>query len=210
MDQQFDGYHCEINRLLRARDGVGLATDIYRPTRNGVPCEEPLPLVLQRTPYDKTSGRFIATAQFFCRHGYVVALQDIRGRYASEGVFSKYGADDEDGYDTIAQLADLPYCNGQVGMWGTSYAAHTQADAAKLSPPALKTLVLNMGGFSDSWDHKIRNHGAFELVQQFSWAFTELARGSDDPVVCAMLERESVGDWLTRFPFRKGLNPLAI
>jgi uncharacterized protein len=210
MDRAGDVQRFESNLLLRVRDGVGLATDIYRPARHGVPFEEPLPILLQRTPYDKTSERFVATADFFCRHGYIVALQDIRGRYASEGVFSKYGTDAEDGYDTIARLAALPYCDGQIGMWGTSYAAHTQADAAKLSPPALKTIVLNMGGFSDGWDHKIRNHGAFELVQQLSWAFSELAKGTNDPVVRAMLERESVGDWLTRFPLRKGLNPLSI
>ena len=66
-------------------------------------------------------------------------VQDTRGRHHSQGVFEKYyDYDAYDGYDTIEWAASRPYCDGQVGMYGTSYAAHTQADASKLAPPHLR------------------------------------------------------------------------
>jgi putative CocE/NonD family hydrolase len=197
------------NLMIPMRDGVRLATDIYRPTRFGAPVDEPLPILLQRTPYDKTGARLVAAAEFFASHGYVVVLQDHRGRYASEGEFTKYLGEGQDGFDAIAYLAGLPYGNGDVGMWGTSYAAHVQANAAKLRPPALKTIVVNMGGMSNGWDHKVRNHGAFE-IQQLTWAFRQLAAESPDPVVRQMLGQDAIDHWLTSLPIRKGLNPLSI
>lgn len=199
----------ESNLMLAMRDGVRLATDIYRPTRFGAPVEDRLPVLLQRTPYDKTSPRFVEAAEFFARNGYVVVFQDHRGRYASQGEFTKYIGEGQDSFDTIAQLAELPYGNGDVGMWGTSYGAHVQANAAKLRPPALRTIVVNMGGMSNGWDHKVRNHGAFE-IQQLTWAFRQLAAETDDPVVQKMLDIDSIHRWLTAMPIRKGLNPLSV
>jgi putative CocE/NonD family hydrolase len=199
----------ESNLMLRMSDGVGLATDIYRPTRSGAVVEDRLPILLQRTPYDKTNRRLVEAAEFFARNGYVVVLQDHRGRYASEGDFTKYIGEGQDGFETIGHLAELPYGNGEVGMWGTSYGAHVQANAAKLRPPALQTIVVNMGGMSNGWDHKVRNHGAFE-IQQLTWAFGQLAAESDDPVVKAMLDIDSIEHWLTVMPIRKGLNPLSV
>ena len=106
-------------------DGVGLATDVYRPARGGVPVETPLPVLLQRTPYGKEGRGLVERATYFVRHGYVVVLQDTRGRYESEGTFSKYhDFDATDGYDTIEWITTLPY-TGDVGMFGTSYGAHT-------------------------------------------------------------------------------------
>ena len=199
----------ETNLMIPMRDGVRLATDVYRPARFGAPVDEPLPVLLQRTPYDKTGTRLVEAAKFFAANGYVVVLQDHRGRYASEGEFIKYIGEGQDGFDTIAYLADLPYSNGDVGMWGTSYAAHVQANAAKLRPPALRTIVVNMGGMSNGWDHKVRNHGAFE-IQQLTWAFGQLAAETTDPVVREMLAIDSIDEWLTALPIRKGLNPLSV
>lgn len=199
----------EENLMVPMRDGVRLATDIYRPTRVGAVVDEKLPVLLQRTPYDKTSAQLVASAKFFAQNGYVVVLQDHRGLYASEGQFTKYIGEGQDGYDTIEFLADLPFSDGQVGMWGTSYAAHVQANAAKLKPPHLKTIVLNMGGMSNGWDHKVRNHGAFE-IQQLTWAFRQLAVESDDSVAKKMLDLDTVDKWLWAMPIRKGLNPLSV
>jgi len=97
-----------------------------------------------------------------------------------------------------------------VGMWGTSYGAHTQADAAKLNPPGLRALLLNFGGLSNGWRVKVRNHGAFELGQQLGWAFEEAAAGSDDRVVRAAIAAEPVEAWFSAMPLRKGLNPLSV
>ena len=199
----------EENLMVPMRDGVRLATDIYRPARGGAPLEEKLPVLLQRTPYGKTGSSLVESARFFAANGYVVALQDLRGTYSSEGVFTKYIGEGQDGYDTIEYLAKLPYANGKVGMWGTSYAAHVQANAAKLRPEALATIVLNMGGMSNGWDHKVRNHGAFEL-QQLTWAFRQLEVETKDPLVKEHLARAPIESWLEALPLRKGLNPLSV
>ncbi len=197
--------------MVPARDGVRLATDVYRPARGSTPVDERLPVLLQRTPYDKSRPGIVAQARYFATHGYVVILQDTRGLYQSEGVFSKYHEYDAlDGFDVLAWIERLPYVDGRVGMWGTSYGAHTQADAAKLNPPQLEALLLNMGGISNGWAHKVRNHGAFELGQQLGWAFQQLADESDDSVVDKLLEVERVEDWFQAQPLRRGLNPLSI
>ena len=199
------------NVMIPTRDGVRLATDIYRPATDNVPVREPLPVVLTRSPYSKDRARDVALARHLVRHGYVAAIQDIRGRYASEGEFTKYSAlDASDGYDTIEWLARQPYSDGRVGMWGTSYAAHAQADAAKLNPPALRAMLLNQGGISDAWDNAVRHGGAFELGRELTWAFRQIPLEIDDPVVRKLFQQEKITDWYAALPFRPGLSPLAI
>jgi len=197
--------------MMRARDGVLLATDIYRPAVGGVPVADRLPVLMHRTPYDKAAPATIAIAENFAKHGYVVVVQDTRGRYHSHGVFEKYYKYDAyDGFDAIEWASKLPYCNGKVGMWGTSYAAHTQADASKLNPPNLSTMVLNMGGMSNAWDHSVRYDGAFEMGRQLTWAWEQALQDAKDPVTKAMLSKENVLDWYTALPIRKGLSPLSV
>lgn len=202
------------NVMITMRDGVKLAADIYRPARNGFPIEKKVPLLLTRTPYGKTNTdppfRFVKQAEYFVKHGFVVVIQDCRGRFDSEGTFTKYINEARDGYDTIEKLAKLPYTNGKIGMWGTSYGAHTQASAAQLNPPHLKTIILNMGGTYNGWEHAIRNHGAFEM-KQLTWAFSYIKdEVSSDPVLLKILNKERVEDWVAAFPFRKGRSPLSI
>jgi putative CocE/NonD family hydrolase len=201
----------QVDVMVPVRDGILLATDIYRPAKAGVAVSEPLPVLLHRTPYDKSAAATIAIADDLAKHGYVVVVQDTRGRHRSGGVFEKYYVYDAyDGYDTIEWAAKLPYSNGKVGMFGTSYAAHTQADASKLNPPHLSTMVLNMGGMSSAWDHSVRYDGAFEMGRQLSWAWEQALADAKDPVTTAMLTKEKVTDWYTALPLRKGLSPLAI
>jgi putative CocE/NonD family hydrolase len=197
--------------MVRARDGVQLATDIYRPASAGVAASERLPVLLHRTPYDKSEAATVAVAETLARHGYVVIVQDTRGRHHSQGVFVKYyDYDAYDGYDTVEWAARLPYCDGKVGMYGTSYAAHTQADAAKLHPPHLATLVLNMGGMSNAWDHSVRYDGAFEMGRQLTWAWSQALDDAKDPITQAMLSKEKVTDWYSALPLRRGQSPLAV
>lgn len=195
--------------MIPMRDGVRMATDIYRPAVNGVPVAQRLPVLLQRTPYNKEGRTLAEQARTFARHGYVVALQDERGAYKSEGVQTKYEGYGEDGYDTIEWLARQPYADGQVGMWGTSYAAHTQAGPAILAPPALKTVVLNCGGLYDGWTYKMRQGGAFELAQQITWAFSQLAAQTKNPAAQAAAKGAVVGDWVGSMAGARGLNPLS-
>jgi hypothetical protein len=196
--------------MMKTRDGIGLATDVYRPANGITPAREKLPVLLHLTPYDKAAPAAIAIAEELAKNGYVVVLQDMRGRHHSQGKFSKYDAKDAyDGYDAVEWASKLPYANGKVGMYGTSYAAHSQADAAKLHPPHLSTLVINMGGMSDAWDHSVRNDGAFELGRQLSWAWEQIIEDSKDPVVRARLQQEKLVDWYSALPLRKGLSPLS-
>jgi putative CocE/NonD family hydrolase len=204
-----DSVVVERDVMVKMRDGTKLATDIYRPARGGVAVDGRFPVILQRTPYDKTKSE--RTGRYFASQGYVVALQDIRGRHHSEGVFFKYDDHDApDGYDTVQWLASQPYCNGAVGMSGTSYVAHTQADAAKLHPPALKALVLNMGGMSNAWNHSVRFNGAFELGRQLSWAWQQAIADARSPVERQALEAEKLVEWYEVQPMRKGINPLSV
>ena len=134
----------------------------------------------------------------------------MRGRYESEGEFSKYSVlEPADGYDTVEWLAKQPYSDGRIGMWGTSYGAHTQADAAKLNPPSLKAMLLNQGGMANAWDHAVRHGGAFELGRELTWAFTQIPAETDDPLVRALFEEEKITDWYSALPFRPGLSPLS-
>jgi putative CocE/NonD family hydrolase len=206
----------ERDVMVRMRDGVLLATDVYRPAGGatagaGPAATERLPVLLHRTPYDKSEPATVAIAQELARHGYVVMVQDTRGRHGSHGVFVKYyDYDAFDGYDTIEWAAVQPYASGQVGMYGTSYAAHTQADAAKLHPPHLSTVVLNMGGMANAWNHSVRFDGAFEMGRQLTWAWGQALEDSKDPLVKDMLSKESVTDWYSALPLRPGLSPLAV
>lgn len=201
----------ETGVMVPMRDGVRLWTDIYRPARAGVAVTERLPVLLQRTPYVMDAGGIVRQARYFAERGYVVALQNVRGRYKSEGTFVKYDAHGpDDAFDTIAWLAKLPYADGQVGMWGTSYGAHTQAEAAKANPPALRALLLNEGGLSNAWDNAVRNGGAFELGRELTWAWGEIAADANDEVAKKFIDSEKVTDWYAALPFRKGLNPLSI
>lgn len=205
----YDGVVVERDVMIPTRDGKRMATDVYRPARNGVAVGDRLPLLLERTPYNKTASKDIA--EHFAKHGYVVAVQDIRGRYKSEGTFLKVQpADATDGYDVIEWLARQQYTNGIVGMWGTSFAAHMQAGAAQMHPPALKTTVINMGGMSNAWDHGVRYRGAYEMGRQLTWAWSQMSADARSPAVKKLLEQEKVEDWYAVQPMRRGLNPLSV
>jgi putative CocE/NonD family hydrolase len=197
--------------MVAARDGILLATDIYRPGKDGTATAERLPVLLHRTPYDKSDPAAISIAESLAKHGYVVLVQDTRGRHHSQGVFEKYyDFDAYDGYDSIEWAAKQPFSDGKVGMYGTSYAAHTQADASKLAPPHLRALLLNMGGMSNAWDHSVRYDGAFEMGRQLTWAWSQALDDAKDPLVKGMLSKEDVNAWYSALPIRKGLSPLAV
>ena len=206
--KQYDAVLAEQDVMVPTRDGVRLATDIWRPARNGVPVAGQFPVLLLRTPYDKTTRA--PQAPYFAERGYVVALQDIRGRYKSEGIFAKVQPKDAtDGYDTIEWLEKQSYSNGSVGMWGTSFDAHMQAGAAALHPRALKTTVINMGGMANAWDHGVRYRGTYEMGRQLTWAWSQMLADARSESVKKLLEQEKVEDWYGVQPMRRGLNPLS-
>ena len=116
------------------RDGVVLRADVYRPEGTGR-----YPALLKRTPYSKAAAGEIPFFQRLAGEGFVVVVQDTRGRYTSDGV-SRPHDEAEDGHDTVEWVAALPNVDGKVGMFGGSYAATTQLTAASLRPNGLVAL----------------------------------------------------------------------
>jgi uncharacterized protein len=116
------------------RDGVPLATDVY-----GADPRQPKPVLLTRTPYDKSGQAQIATE--YSRHGYVVVVQDCRGRYASGGFYTPYNEDRQDGFDTIEWINRQPWSNGRVGMFGGSHLGLVQWLAMAEKAPGLITIA---------------------------------------------------------------------
>jgi putative CocE/NonD family hydrolase len=119
------------------RDGIRLFSNIYRPDADGK-----FPAILIRTPYNK--DRYGIDYSLFPVHaaqkGYVVIIQDVRGRYSSEGVFLPYVQETDDGYDAVEWAAVLPYVDGKVGMVGCSYLGAVQWLAAIADPPHLQAI----------------------------------------------------------------------
>ncbi len=130
------------------RDSIELSLDLLVPDIAG-----PLPVILLRTPYDKTRTRVESKEQFdlFTRAGYIVALNDCRGRFNSGGTFFPYMNEHDDGYDTIEWIAAQEWCDGSVGMIGASYAGQVQWQAACRTPPHLKAIVPIVSPPSSLW-----------------------------------------------------------
>ena len=150
------------------RDGVVLRADLYRPVGPG-----PFPVLVFRTPYGKhyaaESYRIHLEA---VRRGYAVLLQDVRGRYASAGLFDPYRNEGRDGYDTIEWAAAQPWSNGRVGTFGLSYPGAVQWLAAIEQPPHLVSMVPAMT-FSSPRNFFYMN-GVFDL-SWLPWIYTNVA-----------------------------------
>jgi putative CocE/NonD family hydrolase len=143
------------------RDGVRLATDVYHPV--GI---VRAPVILIRTPYGK--GNEEPVARFFARHGYVVAAEDVRGQYDSEGKFEPLVHEGKDGYDAIEWLARQPWSSGKVGMIGASYLGWAQWMAAVEHPPHLATIIPNVSP-PDMLHNIPWENGVFGLTLAFNW-----------------------------------------
>jgi uncharacterized protein len=151
----------ERSAKIQMRDGVTLRADIYRPTAEGK-----FPVLLQRTPYNKDNEVDFGIKA--AARGYVVVVEDVRGRYASEGEWYVFKNEPNDGYDTIEWVAALPYSNGKVGMFGGSYVGATQMLAAIAHPPHLAGIcpVVTASNYHENWTYQ---GGAFEQWFDESW-----------------------------------------
>ncbi len=118
------------------RDGVVLRADVWRPAGAGR-----FPTLVYRTPYGKAGTTDSAIVSKAVARGYAVVVQDVRGRYASDGNFVAYQQEGADGYDTIEWAAAQPWSNGKVGTFGLSYPGAVQWLAAIQSPPHLVAMV---------------------------------------------------------------------
>ncbi len=153
---------------MKTRDGVTLYSDIYRPRADGT-----FPVILMRTPYDKSVSWAVGPAYQIAAHGYVVIAQDVRGRYTSEGEWYPFRHESNDGYDAVEWAAALPSSNGKVGMIGGSYVGATQMLSAIAHPPHLAGIcpVVTASNYHDGWTYQ---GGALEQWFDQNWA-TQLA-----------------------------------
>src|SRR5713101_6748547 len=132
-----DDFILEQNVAIPMRDGVLLRADMLRPKGGG-----PFPVLVYRTPY----GKHFAQKEYTIfrravQRGYAIVIQDVRGRYASDGEFRPYENEGHDGFDTIEWAAKQSWSNGNVGTFGLSYPGAVQWLAAVESPPHLKAMV---------------------------------------------------------------------
>lgn len=163
----------ERDVAMKARDGVILYADIYRPRSS-----DKFPVILMRTPYDKTVSWAVSPAFKMVARGYVLIIQDVRGRYKSEGEWYPFRHEEADGYDSIEWAASLPFSSGKVGMMGGSYVGATQMLAAISTPPHLAGIApeVTASNYHDGWTYQ---SGAFEQWFNQSWT-SQLAANSLD------------------------------
>jgi len=156
-------YEVKVERGVAAkmRDGTVLHADVYRPDAPGK-----FPVLLQRTPYNKAGESEFGLEA--AARGYVVIVQDVRGRYTSEGDWYTFVHESDDGYDTVEWAASLPYSDGKVGMFGGSYVGATQVLTAIAHPPHLAGIfpVVTASNYHNGWTYQ---GGAFEQWFNESW-----------------------------------------
>jgi putative CocE/NonD family hydrolase len=166
MENQPQAISVDFDVPATMRDGTILRANIYRPAGEGR-----WPVLLTRLPYGKDQplgGSVLDPAQA-ARRGYVVIVQDTRGTGTSGGDWYPFRAEADDGVDTIAWAADLPFSDGQVGMYGASYFGFTQWIAAVQQPSALKALIPSIT-WADPLNGVIARGGALELGTVASWS----------------------------------------
>lgn len=149
--------------MIPMRDGVRLAANVFLPV--GKPR---VPAILERTPYGK-GEEITPTHQAFVDRGYAVVVQDVRGRYASEGVFNPLHQETPDGDDTLSWIARQPWSDGKIGMIGGSYRGIVQWKAALSGNPHLKAIAPVVSGYDDYRDRFYSTGGAMKLGHRLQW-----------------------------------------
>ncbi len=155
----------------RMSDGTILRADVYLPVGGS-----PFPALVERTPYNKDNSpeMQVKSPPFFASHGYAVVVQDVRGRFKSDGEFIPFHDDgwgeNRDGYDTVEWIAAQAWCDGNVGTIGGSYAGATQYRLAPTRPPHLRAMYVreSSADYRAEW---VYHGGAFELAFMHAWTF---------------------------------------
>ena len=198
------------NIMVPMRDGVHLATNVYRPAENGKVVEGRFPVILERTPYGKDDDVYYAN--HWVKQGYIVILQDVRCRFNSEGVWRFFRDDIHDGYDTAQWIGSQPWSNCAIGTVGASYPGGTQHALALSNPSCLKAIIPAYAT-SDAGRVGLRHNGAFEL-RWMNWIFNLFEPegdrdGARNKEVIAKLG-EQVREYVKGLPLRPGTTPLRL
>lgn len=164
-----EGLRVQADQMVPMRDGVRLATDLYLPAANG-----PHPAIIVRTPYNKDEGKLIG--EFFARYGYVVAVQDTRGRHKSQGYFYPFRTEARDGVDLTAWVRRQPWSNGKIGAFGVSYLGFTQWAMAAGNPDLASFAPTFISG--DLYEGMYKG-GAFAQLTFLEWSLTSYGRYGD-------------------------------
>lgn len=157
------------------RDGVRLSANVFLPAERAH-----LPAILVRTPYGKGAG-ILPNYQTFVDHGYAVIVEDVRGRYESEGDFQPVIQEPQDGDDTINWIVRQPWSNGKVGMIGGSYLGIAQWKAALLNNPHLKAIFPVVSGDDEYRDRFYSTGGALKLGHRLEWLAENLKAPGYEP-----------------------------
>jgi putative CocE/NonD family hydrolase len=154
----------ERNLAARMRDGITLYADAHRPDAPGT-----FPVILMRVPYDKSAATPMNYVNYFVPRGYVLVIQDTRGRYTSEGEYYPLIHEADDGYDTVEWAATLPWSDGKVGTAGQSYHGATQNLLPHTCPPHLvcQVPISASANFHASWVY--HTGGVFEFGWQVAY-----------------------------------------
>lgn len=162
----FSGLSFAPGLVAVMRDGARLVADVYTPDGPG-----PFPVLLMRQPYGRDIASTVVYAHptWYARQGFIVVIQDVRGRGDSEGEFYPFRREEADGYDSVRWAATLPKSNGRVGMYGFSYQGSTQLLAALARPPELKALAPHMTAF-DLYSGWFYRDGLLQLSTTMAWA----------------------------------------
>lgn len=213
-----DDIVASTNVMVAMRDGVRLATDIYRPAIGGVAVDGRFPVVLVRGPYNKDAD--LAVARTYVPRGYVFISQDVRGRYRSEGRWRPLADDPNDGFDTATWIGEQPWSDQNIGTIGSSYNGATQHALAIAGAPHVKAMIPR-NAMSNFGLYGVRHHGAFEL-RWLNWVVTlgnaagtanalpAALRAATDPTAAPALVDFGgrVQEYVRSLPLRPGTTPL--
>ncbi|MDP1860473.1 MAG: CocE/NonD family hydrolase [Gemmatimonadaceae bacterium] len=166
-----DSVRLERSVMIPMRDGTRLALDLYFP----VDATGPLPVILSRTPYGKNTPGYNRFGRLFAPHGYAVAIQDLRGRYESEGRFTAWsGVERNDGYDTVDWLSKQSWSTGKIGTIGCSYGGEVQLKLAAARHPAHAAAITQGSGAAYGGTGLqaggLVARGVFEMAASFGWS----------------------------------------
>jgi putative CocE/NonD family hydrolase len=160
---EIPGMVSHLNAPVPMRDGVVLAANVFRPGGQGR-----FPTILVRTPYGK-GVKASAHHEAFVRNGYAVVVEDVRGRYDSEGTFQPLTQEPRDGYDTLEWIARQVWSDGSIGMMGGSYLGIVQWKVAALNNPHLKAIFPVVSGYDDYRDRFYSPGGAMKVGHRLLW-----------------------------------------